>query len=155
VSRTIDLSLSATVDPTTVPLDTVATMTFTVSNRRPGSDHRRRPRADAFQPICSYGSATPTAGTCSIFPDSVSCDLGVIDAGASVDVVMPVRSSVAGAYTLDGTVAPANLDNDTDLTNNDAAATLIVLAAGEATSDLRAHGIRSTRRSSILTRRAM
>ena len=131
----IDLSLSATVDPSTTPLDTVSTMTFTVTNG--GPDPTTGATLVLTVPVdLLVGSATPDTGTCTIFPDSVSCDLGVVGVGESVNVVMPVRSSVAGAYTVDGTVATTNLDHDTDLTNNDAAVTLIVLSGNAATSDL-------------------
>ncbi len=131
----IDLSLSAEVDPSTTPLDTASTMTFTVTNGGPDPSTGATLVLTIPEDLL-VGSATPDAGTCTIFPDSVSCDLGVIDVGESVDVVMPVRSSVAGAYTVDGTVATTNLDVDTDLTNNDAAATLIVLSGNAATADL-------------------
>jgi uncharacterized repeat protein (TIGR01451 family) len=122
---TIDLSLTASADPTTVLVGQNSTLTFTVTNNGP-EDSTGAIVTVLIPPDVTLGAATPDTGSCTT-AGSVVCTLDPIAVGESVEITIIVTLDAAADFDFDGTADPANLDQDTDLSNNDATATVTAI----------------------------
>ena len=86
--------------------------TVTVANAGP-SDAVAVSLVDVLPAEVSFVSATPDQGSCSDVTGTVTCALGTIATGASVDVVMAVTvlaDTSAGTITNNASVSSATLD---------------------------------------------
>jgi uncharacterized repeat protein (TIGR01451 family) len=103
------------VDPVTVGDD--ITYTATVTNNGP-DNATGVVVTDTLPAEVSYQSATPDQGSCSEASGVVTCNLGAIANGASVDIIIVVTADSTGTATNDvsvtGNEADLNASNDDD-----------------------------------------
>jgi uncharacterized repeat protein (TIGR01451 family) len=89
---------------------------YTISVRNAGdNDASGVVVTDRLPPNVAYVSATSTLGSCSQAADTVTCDLGRMDAGASARATIFVRAEKAGTAT---TTATVESPDDTDEADN-------------------------------------
>jgi uncharacterized repeat protein (TIGR01451 family) len=114
------------VDPVTVG-DPV-TYTVTVTNDGP-VDATGVTVTDTLDAATSYVSATPDQGSCSETGGTITCDLGAIAAGDSVDITIVADPTAVGSVT--NTVAVTGDQPDPDPDNNTTTETTTIAATPE------------------------
>lgn len=112
-----DLAVSQTDSPDPVVGGSALTYTVTVVNQGPGPATQVA-LSDTLPAGVTFGSATPTQGSCSEAGGVVSCDLGTLANNASADVVIVVTApAAAGVITNSASVSTVRVDpnaaNDT------------------------------------------
>jgi uncharacterized repeat protein (TIGR01451 family) len=106
----LSVSKSDAVDPVTQGDE----VTYTVSVANAGPDAAGEVvLTDTLPSGVSYVSATPEQGTCDETGGVVTCELGEIGNGASVDVVIVVETVAYGALTNEASVSADTADPDT------------------------------------------
>lgn len=123
--RSSDLRVTKSASPLTVPAGDDVTYTITVTNGGPDAE-----------PAVSLTDVLPTDTTPGTLPDgctaqagTVTCQLGSLDSGQSVNVDLVVsvaQNAPPGDLVNTATVAGLTAGTDPDLTNNSASATVTV-----------------------------
>jgi uncharacterized repeat protein (TIGR01451 family) len=114
---TVDLALSAVGSPNPVTIGSNLTYTLTVQNNGPQT---------ALGVVLSstlpagvvLGPVTPSQGTYTVSGQTVNCNLGVLNAGATANAVIVVSPSVAAMLT--NNVSVTTTSSDTNSVNNSA-----------------------------------
>ena len=112
ISTSADISVAKSDSADPVVAGTGFSYTVTVSNAGP-SDAASVSLSDVLPPEVAFVSATPDQGSCSELAGTVTCALGTIADGASVDVVIAVTVSAdtaAGTITNNVSVSTATTD---------------------------------------------
>ena len=112
IATSADISVSKVDSADPVPAGTGFSYMVTVSNAGP-SDATLVQLADTLPTEVTYVSATPAQGSCSEAAGVVTCDLGTMTPGASVDVVIAVSvpaDTAAGMFTNNASVSSATSD---------------------------------------------
>ena len=116
-----DLSIAATVSPTTIGVGDVAVMTGTVANAGTSAAQDTALQT-AAGPGLQIVYNLPAAGCA--FTTSLSCPIGALAKGASQPFVVVVKGTQVGAQTLTASVAGSTIDPNT--ANNSVPATVTV-----------------------------
>jgi len=122
-----DLSITKTDSPDPVVVGNNLTYTIKVTNT--GANDASSVVVTDNLPSTSqidYISATPSAGSCTKAANTVTCQLGQLNAGTSATVTIVVKTKKAGALSNTATVTSPN---DTNTVNNSATATTTVTKA--------------------------
>ena len=112
ITTSADLSVSKVDSADPVNAGTGFSYTVTVSNAGP-SDATLVQLVDTIPGEVAFVSATPDQGSCSELIGTVTCDLGTITAGSSVDVVIAVSvpaDTAAGPITNNASVSTSTTD---------------------------------------------
>ena len=112
ITTEADLSVSKVDSADPVTAGTGFSYTVTVSNAGP-SDATLVTLTDVLPSEVSFVSATPDQGSCSELAGTVTCDLGTVADGGSVDVVIAVSVAAdtsAGSITNNASVSTATSD---------------------------------------------
>jgi uncharacterized repeat protein (TIGR01451 family) len=124
-AQTADLAVTKTVAGGQVFEGENLQFTLTVTNN--GPDNADFVLLEDFLPAgVDFVSATPEQGTCLEAPTIVTCDLGTIPAGGTVEIIIEVIPTVDGEQTNTATVSFPGIDPNPD--NNTASVTFIVVA---------------------------
>lgn len=110
-----DLQIVKADDPDLVTTEEDLTYTLTVTNNGPG-DATEVSLTDTLPTEVIFVSATPSQGSCSEAAGIVTCDLGSIANGDSVEVTIVVTPTAGGTITDSATVAADQ--EDPDASNN-------------------------------------
>jgi uncharacterized repeat protein (TIGR01451 family) len=124
-----DLSITKTDSPDPVVQGNNLTYTITVSNN--GTFDASGVVVTDNLPSSSdidFVSATPTAGTCQHTGNTVTCDLGQVNAGTNATVTIVVKAKKSG--TLSNTATVSATSGDTNSANNSATAATTVTKKG-------------------------
>ena len=104
-----DLTLSITDSPD--PISEGATLTYTASITNQGATAAPNTTYTQLLPSgYAEGTATPSAGTCSIAGRLVSCSIGMLPSGASASVDVTVTTRAGGTITSLATVSSNSND---------------------------------------------
>jgi uncharacterized repeat protein (TIGR01451 family) len=124
-----DLSITMSDSPDPVSLG--QTVTYTVDVANAGPDQAAGVTVTVPLPAgVTYGSASPSQGTCSQALVAVVCLLGAVPAGGSASVDIHVVPTSAGTITATGSLTSST--SDPDATNNIDSADTAVQAVGRA-----------------------
>jgi uncharacterized repeat protein (TIGR01451 family) len=123
-----DLSLTKSDSPDPVAQGSNLTYTITVRNLGTG-DATGVTVTDTLPSQVDYLSSTASAGSCQRTGNTVTCDLGQVNAGATATVTIVVKAKKAG--TLSNTAVVAS-GEDTSAANNSATAATTVSKPGKA-----------------------
>ena len=145
IAQSADLSITKAADPDPVEAGEDVTFTLTVTNNGP-SDATDVEVTDDLPGSLTLVSATPEQGTCTQ-TDPVDCDLGAIDSGESVEIVLVATvganqtgNQISNTATVDSTVS------DSDPTNNTATETVDVAPESDLSLDKNGRRRRGLRR---------
>jgi uncharacterized repeat protein (TIGR01451 family) len=127
-----DLALTLTANPHPVLVGQALTYTLSVSNAGP-FDATGVTLSDALPAGVTLVSVQPSQGSCA-GTSTLSCSLGTIAVGGDASVVIQIVPNQAGNIT--DTASVTGDLSDPDLTNNNAAVTVIVYTGQEPRSDL-------------------
>jgi uncharacterized repeat protein (TIGR01451 family) len=122
-----DLSISKADSPDPIAQGNNLTYAITVSNTG-ANDATNVVVTDALPKDVDFGSVSTSTGTCQRAGDTVTCQLGQVNAGAAATVTIIVRAKKSG--TLSNTATVASPD-DTNAANNTATATTTVTKPGQ------------------------
>jgi uncharacterized repeat protein (TIGR01451 family) len=122
-----DLSISKADSPDPIAQGNNLTYTITVSNTG-ANDATNVVVTDTLPKDVDFGSVSTTTGTCQRTGDTVTCQLGQVNAAATATVTIVVRAKKSG--TLSNTATVASPD-DTNAGNNTATATTTVTKPGQ------------------------
>ena len=125
-----DLSLSKTVDRTTVFNGDTVTFTVTVQNAGPSSAQSVTV-SDPINPGFSVVDAQPTQGSCDL---TVSCSLGTLTAGSTVTVTI-TATVVARDTTLQNNASVSSSTPDPNPSNNSDSAGVTVVGTADLSID--------------------
>ena len=103
----LEVTMNDAVDPVTVGDDVVYTVT--VHNNGP-DPAENVVVTDTLPAGVTYESATPDQGDCTESGGVVTCELGSMANGASVDIVIVVRTTTAGTLTNTASVVSDTID---------------------------------------------
>jgi uncharacterized repeat protein (TIGR01451 family)/CSLREA domain-containing protein len=131
ITATSDLSITKTGSPNPVTVGGTLTYTITVNNGGP-STATNVTLADTLPASVTFGSATPSQGSCTQSGGTVTCNLGSIADGGSATVTITVTPNAAGTISNTATVS-AN-ESDPNSANNTATATTTVIKANTTTT---------------------
>jgi uncharacterized repeat protein (TIGR01451 family) len=123
VDPAADLSVTKTDSPDPVRVGQQLTYTLSVHNSGP-APATGTSLTDTLPSGVTFGSATPTQGSCSQASGTVTCSLGTIASGANVGIEIKVTPQAAGSITNQATVSSSV--SDPSLTNNSASAVTTV-----------------------------
>jgi uncharacterized repeat protein (TIGR01451 family) len=124
-----DLSLTKSDSPDPVLTGQALTYTLTARNNGPSSATGVTV-TDALPAGASFGSATPSQGSCSTAGGTVSCELGTLANDARAAVEIKIKSQSEG--TIANTASAAGAEGDPDSANNTATEpTTVTLAPGQ------------------------
>ncbi len=130
VDPSAGLSVSQSADFNTVPTGKTATMTFTVSNDGP-SDATNVVLNNALSSSVKYFMSVSTGqGSCSQNGDNITCSLGTLASGQSVDVDIMMTGYEEGTISCTGGAASATMD--LDMSNNSVTNTVTISNANQA-----------------------
>ncbi len=129
---TADLALTLAANPHPVLVGQLLTYTLNVSNSGP-SDATDVELTDVLPAGVTLVSVLPSQGSCAGIT-TISCSLGTVLVGGDASVVIQVIPNQAGNIT--DTASVSGSLNDPDLTNNNAAVTVIVYTGLEPRADL-------------------
>lgn len=120
-----DLALTKTDSPDPVTAGSNLTYTIDVANTTVGAnDANPVTVTDTLPAGVDFVSATPTQGTCDRTGNTVKCELGQVNAGATARVTIVVKTKKDG--TLSNTAVVAAGSGDPNAANNSASATTTV-----------------------------
>jgi uncharacterized repeat protein (TIGR01451 family) len=131
ITATSDLSITKTGSPNPVTVGGTLTYTITVNNGGP-STATNVTLADTLPASVTFGSATPSQGSCTQSGGTVTCNLGSIADRGSATVTITVTPNAAGTISNTATVS-AN-ESDPNSANNTATATTTVIKANTTTT---------------------
>ena len=120
-----DLSIAKADAPDPVLVGQALTYTLTVTNNGP-SPATGVTLSDTLPDGVTFGSATPSQGSCSPSGGTVSCNLGSLASGASATVKIVVTPTAAGQ--LSNTASTRGSEADPNLANNSTTASATVNA---------------------------
>jgi uncharacterized repeat protein (TIGR01451 family) len=126
--RTANLELVKSDSPDPVDAGDTLTYTLGVANHGP-SDASGVTVTDMLPPSVTFGSATPSQGTCMHAAGTVTCDLGDLADGASASATIEVTPNVAGTITNQASV-DSNQDDSNLGDNSDTEETTVQTGAG-------------------------
>jgi len=139
VDPSADLSVSQSADFNTVATGKTATMTFTVSNNGP-SDATNVVLNNVLSSSVKYFMSVSTGqGSCSQSGDNITCSLGALASGQSVDVDVMVTGYEEGAISCTGGAASGTMD--LDMSDNSVANTVTISNANQAKPSSNGGGI--------------
>ena len=110
-----DLSIMKTDSPDPVTVGQTLTYTITVTNNGPDGATGVT-MTDILPGGVTYGSATPSQGSCSELSGTVTCNLGSLANGASATITILVTPTAPGTITNTATVT--GTENDPNTANN-------------------------------------
>jgi len=116
-----DVAISGTVSPNPVLSGNNITYMLTVTNNGPSPTSAAAVMVtDTLPAGVTFVSATPTAGSCSLSAGVITCSLGAIAAGASVNitVVDMVNTSTAAGTKITSTFTASSSTSDPNPANN-------------------------------------
>lgn len=120
-----DLALTASADPTSIPVGAQSSVTDVITNNGPSAS-----AGVTFTDPASGGytiaSAAPSQGTCTHAATTVSCAIGTLAAGARAVVTIVLTGTAAGPVTLNSSVAASTPDPNP--ANNTASVAVTVVA---------------------------
>lgn len=131
----LDLRVSITDSPDPVTINSGQDITYTIFvNNDGGSPATGVVLTDTLPAGVNFISVSSTQGSCSQSDRVVSCNLGVVIAGATITVI--ARPTAPGTFT--NTVSIVSNEQDSDTSNNTASTTTTVtLQPGAISTDLR------------------
>ena len=104
-----DLSITKSDTPDPVAAGGALTYTLSVANAGP-SDARNVSVQDVLPAGVTFGSATPSQGSCSEASGTVTCDLGTIADGGSATIAIAVTPTIDGSLSNTATVSSTTTD---------------------------------------------
>ncbi len=121
VSTSADLSITKTDSPDPVGVGQALTYTLNVANAGP-SDAQAVVVTDTLPANVSFGSATPSQGSCSQAGGVVTCNLGALGASgsASITVVVTPTAAAGVAGSVSNTASVSSSTSDPSAANNSA-----------------------------------
>jgi uncharacterized repeat protein (TIGR01451 family) len=131
IIATAELSVTTTDSPDPVPVGGTLTYAITVNNGGPSSAMNVT-LADTLPASVTFGSATPSQGSCTQSGSTVTCNLGSIADGGLATVTITVTPNATGTISNTATVS-AN-ESDPNGANNTATVTTTVNKADTTTT---------------------
>lgn len=119
-----DLEVSKSVDNGEVPEGDAVTFTITVTNLGP-NEASNVTLTDTLPPGLGFISAAPSQGTCVEGGGVLTCDLGTISSGGSVNITVLVSADQEGNFTNTATVSYPDVDTNPD--NNTASVSFVII----------------------------
>jgi uncharacterized repeat protein (TIGR01451 family) len=126
-AQTADLAVIKTVSSSEVEQGSTFQFTVTVTNNGPEAADFALVD-DALPAGVSFVSATPTQGVCMEVSGAVSCDLGNIPVGGTVEIIIEVIASVSGTYTNTAIASFPGIDPDP---SNDSSSVDFIIVGGD------------------------
>ena len=127
-----DLSVTKSDSPDPVLVGDPLAYTVTVANNGP-AEATGVVLTDTLPADVTFGSASPTQGTCTEASGTVTCELGTIASGAGVTVTIAVTpKEAAGGTSIANTASATAQVSDPDVSNNSASQTTTVNTESEA-----------------------
>jgi len=123
-----DLSITKSDAPNPVPSLQPLTYTLTITNTSASYGASGVAVVDTLPAGVSFGTATPSQGSCSQAAGVVTCSLGAIAAQANATVTIVVTPMAGSVGTILNTATVSSATPDTNSTNNTATATTTVTA---------------------------
>ena len=122
---TADLQITGSGDPATVSRDAALTYTFTVTNNGP-DDAATTVLTDPLPAGFTLSTVSSDQGSCTATGQTVSCNLGTVATGQSVQVQISGSMTTTGTLVDTGSVLSAGAA-DPDLSNNSVTITTLVV----------------------------
>jgi uncharacterized repeat protein (TIGR01451 family) len=128
VNASADLSVSQSASPSPALEGGSVTYSETVSNAGP-SDANAVTLTDTLPGTATFGSATPSQGTCSQSSGVVTCSLGTIAAGGTATISVSVTVSPSSTTALANALSVVSAVSDPNTANNSSSLTTSVTTA--------------------------